>query len=259
MSSRAKRTTATTTTLKPVQAKAVRTKVEDQKKKKTWSIALGVVLLALAAWILIGLFRGGSQVPNLFLGTRPVDQGSSMAVQAQQQQNPLAQLGAVFQGRATAGCPEQMRYSCEALPEEQQAQCRQQKVQMLQNGQCAELSQVDPVTGGVCYDLFRYGQYPKGLNLSVTPRPLVPSNFADQKCAGEPIPGRFPPALDSSNNDQWTLDLASQDSIDQAAPYQSALRTPTWNEMLYNPGALQAVRANGAASDIDTVQPMPQM
>jgi hypothetical protein len=243
MSTRVKRTT-----VKPVE-----TKTKQKNGKNPWSLLLGALLIALAVWVGIGLLRGSWSQPNLFVGTQQVPQGSSLALQGAQNglQQLGSQIGAAFQGRPSGG--DFLRYSCESLPEALQGECRQRKVQMLNNGQCAELSQIDPVTGSVCYDLFGQGAYPHSLPI-VEQQPQGPSSFAAQHCANEPSLGRYPPQQDGPIKGQWTLDLHSQDSIDEAAPYKSGLRTPTWNEMLYNPGALQAIRANGASSDIQTVQ-----
>jgi hypothetical protein len=150
--------------------------------------------------------------------------------------------------------------TCEALPEEQQAECREIKQQLLVNGQCAELAQIDPVSGTVCYDLFRYGAYPKPLNFSVNPSPLVPSNFADQYAANEPVPFRdFRQGNQISADGQWTLDLDQIDAkgIDGASEYQSSRIGQNWLERKYTPQTPTAERS--ALQEYQMVQPLPLM
>lgn len=248
---------------KPKAAKVTTVTVKPKKDDNTvWAVLGAVALAAAAAWLISMMVNRERQAPQAQLQMlQPQGQASVMALsqaqagQAQADQAQAAQAAQAGQAQAL------LQYSCDALPQALQGQCRERKTQMMANGQCAELAEVDPVAGSVCHDLFRYGFYPKPLSYSVNPNPIVPSNFADQYAANQPVQWQKLMGGPAQADGQWTMDLNAYDNkgLDQASAYQSNLRTPTWREAYWNPGALQGPRASGASSDVDTVTALPLM
>lgn len=164
---------------------------------------------------------------------------------------PLATSGRAY---TQAEVATMLQDTCEALPEEQQEQCRESKQELLLSGQCDKL---DAVTAKVCNDLYSTGTWPRPLNVSVNPMPLVPSNFADQEEANEPVPWRHYVPPQTVVDGSWTLDLDSSNGIDDAAPYQSHNHTQTTRENYWNPVSPIALRSQ--LQEWQLVEPLPLM
>lgn len=86
------------------------------------------------------------------------------------------------------------------------------------------------------------GFYPKAIAGPRQGQLLVPRNFADQYAVNDWQP-TVPQSFAQRSRD-WTLDIDTYDNsnISNAAPYQSAVKTPSWAEVWWRPGALEGPR-----------------
>lgn len=115
------------------------------------------------------------------------------------------------------------------------SRCRQDRLNLLALGNCAQLAKLDPAAGQTCYELAPNGFYPRPMGYSIVRDPLIPRNFADQYSAQDNQP--VVPASYAVQCREWTMDL-SADSL-SATPYHSFNPTPNWREVWLRPGALE--------------------
>jgi hypothetical protein len=119
---------------------------------------------------------------------------------------------------------------------------RQNRLNLLANGACAQLAAQDPLAGRVCAELAPNGFYPKPMSISLPRQRLVPRNFADQYAVNDYQP--TVPQSYATRCTDWTMNIKAYDNsgVANAAPYQSALPTPSWRETWWRPGALEGPR-----------------
>jgi len=122
------------------------------------------------------------------------------------------------------------------------SRCRQDRLNLMSNGSCAQLAARDPQAGRVCQDLSPNGFYPKPMAISLPRQRLVPRNFADQYAVNDQQP--TVPQSYAVRCPDWTLNLDAYDNsnICNAAPYHSYNPTPSWREAWWRPGALEGPR-----------------